>query len=83
MQPLQPGDSYETPLVYRVPAGARAVKLLIRTAVEPACRGHFLVGEEGSLFHKKVYVRVRSSLFTVPGRARFQTPCESRGWRLA
>lgn len=60
MQPLRPGESYATPLVFDLPANARAAKLLITTAVEPAWLGRFLIGDEGSLFHKKVYLRVAS-----------------------
>jgi hypothetical protein len=60
VEPLRPGESYATPLVFDLPASARPAKLLIRTAVEPAWLGRLLIGDEGSLFHKKVYLRVPS-----------------------
>lgn len=51
-QPLRPGESYLTDLIFDVPKHSRGLKLLI-TEDDPETR--LLVGHENSLLHKKIY----------------------------
>jgi hypothetical protein len=51
-QPLRPGESYTTDLVFDVPSDARGLRLLI-TEDDPKTR--FVIGHENSLLHKKIY----------------------------
>lgn len=57
---LRPGESYQTPLVFDIPAGASGLKLLITSPTEPSWLGRVLIGDEGSILHKKVYLRLAS-----------------------
>ncbi|HXZ20906.1 MAG TPA: hypothetical protein VEG63_13220 [Candidatus Acidoferrales bacterium] len=50
-QPLRPGESYITRLLFEVPRGARSLRLLI-TDVDPA--SHFIIDHENSPFHGKI-----------------------------
>jgi hypothetical protein len=59
-QELRPGEAYSTPLAFDVSADARGLKLLVSSPTEPAWLGRILIGDEGSFFHKKVYLRVPS-----------------------
>jgi Domain of unknown function (DUF4352) len=59
-EPLRPGESYETPLVFDVPAGAAGLRLLITSPTEPLWLDRVLIGDEGSILHKKVYLRLAS-----------------------
>jgi hypothetical protein len=59
-QPLRPGESYSTPLIFDVPTGAEGLKLLITSPTEPSWIGRVLIGDEGSILHKKVYLRLAS-----------------------
>lgn len=52
-QALRPGESYDTDLVFDVPAQARGLRLLI-TDDSPETR--VLIGHENSLLHKKIYL---------------------------
>ena len=54
-QPLRPGESYTTDLVFDVPKQARGLRLLI-TEDHPETR--FVIGHENSLLHKKIYFDV-------------------------
>jgi hypothetical protein len=54
-QPLRPGESYMTDLVFDVPKQARGLRLLI-TEDDPETR--FVIGHENSLLHKKIYFDV-------------------------
>lgn len=54
MQPLIPGESYTTELRFTVAAGARDLKLLIRTL--PGFPDQFVIGNENSWRHKKTYL---------------------------
>ncbi len=51
-QPLRPGESYTTVLVFDLPADARNPRLLITDAIGVE---HFLIGHEQSPLHKKIY----------------------------
>lgn len=51
-QPLRPGESYTTDLVFDVPKTARGLRLLL-TEDDPETR--FVIGHENSLLHKKIY----------------------------
>ena len=51
-QPLLPGQSYTTEFVFDLPADRPNFRLLLTTAVPV---NWFLIGHEGSLFHKKVF----------------------------
>jgi hypothetical protein len=57
-QPLRPGESYVTQLVFDVPASARGLKLLVASPTRPGWVGRIIIGDEGSLWHKKVYLQV-------------------------
>lgn len=59
-QPLRPGESYTTQLVFDLPSDARGLKLLITSPSEPAWISHVIIGDEDSIFHKKVYLRLGS-----------------------
>lgn len=59
-QALRPGESYQTPLVFDIPAGASGLKLLITSPTEPSWLSRVLIGDEGSILHKKVYLRLAS-----------------------
>ena len=54
-QPLRPGESYATDLVFDVPKQARGLRLLL-TEDDPETR--FVIGHENSLLHKKIYFDV-------------------------
>lgn len=58
MQPLRPGDWYSTQLVFELPSNARGLKLLIASPAEPEWLGRIIIGEEASIFHKKVYLQI-------------------------
>jgi hypothetical protein len=51
-QPLRPGESYATRLVFDLPTEARSPRLLITDSDGVA---HLLIGHEASPFHKKIY----------------------------
>jgi len=57
-QPLRPGESYTTDLVFDVPKDARKLRLLI-TEDDPETR--LVIGHENSLLHKKIYIGVDSA----------------------
>jgi hypothetical protein len=57
---LRPGESYLTPLVFELPPGASGLKLLIASPTQPEWLGRVLIGDEGSILHKKVYLRFES-----------------------
>lgn len=54
--PLRPGKSYITQLVFDLPPGASAPKLLIASPTSPGWIGRVVIGDEDSIFHKKVYL---------------------------
>ncbi len=51
-QPLRPGESYETTLVFDVPADAQNPRLFL---TDPLPLNWLLIGHENSFFHKRVY----------------------------
>jgi hypothetical protein len=57
-QPLRPGDWYATQLVFDLPSNTRGLKLLIASPAEPEWLGRVIIGDESSIFHKKVYLRI-------------------------
>lgn len=57
-QPLRPGDSYISRVVFDVPAGSRDLRLLVASPTEPHWIGRVLIGDEGSFLHKKVFLRL-------------------------
>jgi hypothetical protein len=57
-QPLRPGESYTTSLVFELPAGARPAELLL-TESDPVT--HLLIGHENSLLHHRVPFRLSNS----------------------
>ncbi len=57
-QPLRPGESYMTNLVFDVPRNAQKLRLLI-TEDDPETR--LVIGHENSLLHKKIYFAVDSA----------------------
>jgi hypothetical protein len=54
--PLHPGQSYVTRLIFDLPQDAASPRLLIRSPAQPGWLGHFLIGDEESLFHRKVFL---------------------------
>jgi len=58
-QPLRPGESYTTNLVFDVPRNAHGLRLLI-TEDDPETR--FVIGHENSPLHKKIYFAVEPVL---------------------
>jgi len=59
-QPLRPGESYETRIVFDVPSNVRNLRLLIESPTEPAWLGTVLIGDESSLLHKHVFLALPS-----------------------
>jgi hypothetical protein len=51
-QPLRPGESYETMLVFDLPSDAKNPRLWL---TDPELVNWLLIGHENSFFHKKVY----------------------------
>ncbi len=51
-QPLRPGESYETTLVFDVPADAESPRLYL---TDPLPVNWVLIGHENSFFHRRVY----------------------------
>jgi hypothetical protein len=59
-KPLRPGESYITKLVFNLPSDAWGLRLLITSPTEPGWLGRVIIGDEGSVFHKKIYFRLSS-----------------------
>lgn len=57
-QPLRPGESYSTQLVFDLPPDAQNLSLLIVSPTEPRWIGSVIIGDEGSILHKKIYLRL-------------------------
>jgi hypothetical protein len=55
LDPLRPGESHQTTLVFDVPTDFHAPRLLARFAVFPT---QVLIGDESSVLHKKTYFRL-------------------------
>jgi hypothetical protein len=58
--PLRPGESYITKLVFDLPPSVSGRKLLVASPTAPQWLAHILIGDEGSILHKKVYLRLNS-----------------------
>jgi Domain of unknown function (DUF4352) len=58
--PLRPGESYVTSLVFDLPSGVSGLKLLVASPTNPGWIGRVLIGDESSILHKKVYLRLDS-----------------------
>lgn len=56
-QPLHPGESYITDLVFDVPKAARGLRLLL---IEDDPETRFVIGHENSPLHKKIYFGVEA-----------------------
>ena len=56
--PLRPGESYSTRVVFDVPFEAQNPRLLILTPSMPSWFGRIALGDEDSLFHKRVFMRL-------------------------
>lgn len=63
-QPLRPGESYITDLVFDVPKTARGLRLLL---IEDDPETRFVIGHENSLLHKKIYFDVEEALARTKG----------------
>ena len=61
-QPLRPGESYTTDLIFDVPYDAERLRLLI---IEDDPETHFVIGHENSLYHKKIYLGLEA--IRIPG----------------
>lgn len=59
-EPLRPGDSYSTQLVFDLPPDVHDLSLLVASPTNPRWIGHLLIGDEGSILHKKIYLRLAS-----------------------
>jgi len=53
-QPLRPGESYFTNLVFDVPPGSRNLRLLLLSDSGPVSK--LVIDDENSLLHKKIYL---------------------------
>jgi hypothetical protein len=58
--PLRPGECYITQLVFDLPPAVSGLKLLVASPTQPEWLSRFLIGDEGSILHKKVYLRLNS-----------------------
>jgi hypothetical protein len=58
--PLHPGESYITQLAFDLPRAVSGLKLLVTSPTAPEWLGHILIGDESSILHKKVYLRLNS-----------------------
>ena len=58
-QTLIPGDSYETQLVFHIPADAKNLRLLLTTT--PGWQDHLVIGDENSFGHKKTFLAIPAS----------------------
>jgi hypothetical protein len=56
IQPLRPGESYVSRLVFDVPPGIANPRLLIASPSDPRWIGTVLIGSEESVWHKKVFL---------------------------
>lgn len=56
-QPLRPGESYTTDLVFDLPRNTRGLRLLL---IEDDPETRFVIGHENSLLHKKIYFDVEA-----------------------
>jgi hypothetical protein len=70
-QPLRPGESYTTELVFDVPNDAQKLRLLI---IEDDPETHFVIGHENSLLHKKIYLSLDATQ-TLPSQGLPVTQC--------
>lgn len=53
---LAPGEAVKTSRVFNLPADARQIGLV--TGHGPCCIATFIIGDPGSLFHKRTYIRL-------------------------
>ena len=67
-QPLRPGESYATELIFDLPADAQNLRLLITDADGVT---HFLIGHELSPLHKKIYFALTPQSKAVALRERY------------
>ena len=58
--PLRPGESYVTSLVFDLPSDVSGLKLLVASPTNPGWISRVIIGDEGSVLHKKVYLRLNS-----------------------
>lgn len=65
-QPLRPGESYTTDLVFDVPRDAQGLRLLI-TEDDPQTL--LVIGHENSLLHKKIYLGLPPTLKLTSGNS--------------
>ena len=54
---LQPGESVRTSRVFKVPVGVGELGLI--TGHGPSGISTFIIGDQGSLFHKRTFVRLK------------------------
>src|SRR5258708_705606 len=62
---LIPGESYETEFVFRLPADALPLRLLV---MSPGWEEHLLIGDENSVGHKKTYLEVPTAEQAITAR---------------
>jgi hypothetical protein len=56
--PLRPGESYVTQFVFDLSSNASGLKLLIASPRSRSWIGRVVIGDEDSIFHKKVYLQL-------------------------
>ncbi|HEV3218273.1 MAG TPA: hypothetical protein VGZ48_00770 [Candidatus Acidoferrales bacterium] len=61
MEPLRPGESYVSRLVFDVPPDLAGPRLLIGSPTNPRWIGGVLIGNEESVLHKKVFLALGSA----------------------
>lgn len=66
LQPLRPGESYITDLVFDVPQDARNLRLFVGDDL--AVPDHLLIGHEDSFLHRKIFLALSRSDAVLAGR---------------
>jgi hypothetical protein len=56
MKPLRPGESYVSRIAFDVPPGVSNPRLLIASPTDPRWIGAVIIGDEDSVWHKKVFL---------------------------
>ena len=65
-QPLRPGESYVTELVFDVPANARNLRLFVGD--DSAIPERLLIGHENSFLHRKIFLALTAASTVLAGR---------------
>ncbi len=61
IQPLRPGESYVSRFVFDVPPDIASPRLLIDSPTDPRWIGVVMIGDEDSVWHKKIFLALGSA----------------------